>query len=177
MKLSLALPPPLTPAVTLMLPPVTFAPGLMSAVSLTSPTLIATAAPIPTPELLLLEPPVPELPELPLAPLPTTADPSAVAETVSSTAEATVTPPLALTVALEPICAEVFVWVRLTATAAATSTEEEPLEEPLVFAVCALGVAPEPLERAPLLLAAASPEERCPPIRLFTPLLWPLPWD
>jgi hypothetical protein len=153
----LSLPPFGRPAVTLMPPPVTFAPEAMSAVLLTSPTLMATAAPTPTPELLLLEPPVPLLLELEPC---VTAVPSAVVDTVSIAVDATVTPPLALTVVFDAICAEVLVCVRLTATAAATSTVEEPLEEPLVFAVAALGVVPEPLERAPPPLAAASPELR-----------------
>jgi len=141
-------------------------------VLLTSPTLIATAAPIPTP-LALLPLPLPlPLALLPLVPLlllvpllPTTADPSAVALTVSCAVELTVTAPPALTVGAElpeaaTIEAEVFVWVTFTATAAATSTVVEPLEEP--FDTEALGTLPEPLLRALRPEATELPAPSCP---------------
>src|SRR5271165_912479 len=139
---------------TVMAVPLNVAPAPTKAVLVTLPTLIATAAPIPTP----LPLPLPLL-----LPLPITAVPSAVAEAVVFAAEVTeIAPAVAVTLVFGAIVAEVLVCARLTATAAATSTGEEPLEEPLVLAVCAAGVLPEPLVRAPAPPAAASPLPRSP---------------
>jgi hypothetical protein len=145
---------------TVMPTPLKVAPAPTNAVLVTSPTLIATAAPIPTPLALPLPLPLP-LPLLLLAGV-TTAEPSAVAVAVVSAAEVTlIAPAVAVTLVFGEIVAEVLVSARFTATAAATSTEEEPLEEPLLVAAC--GVVPDvELSRAPRLAATLFPLPRSP---------------
>jgi hypothetical protein len=127
----------------------------MNAVLFTLPTLIATAAPTPT--LLPLPLPLPLLDGI-------TAEPSALAEADVAAVEVTATAPPAVTLTFGEIVAEVFVCAKLTDTAPATSTDDEPLEDPVLLAVCAAGVLPVPLSRAPAPEAALSPLPRWPAI-------------